>query len=422
MTENLNQIIEIDSKYFQFKLYKEIHQKIALLERKGLELNLGNLITELNRDRTEAEDVSPAINQLIDLACEAGHVFDHKALTKELEEAFLRNECLDLALKIQKIAHDKTLNTTDIMNTIMENVDTFKIGTPLDDQYPLRYLAEGIAIKMDLLEKGVKSVVTGLKELDDITNGLAPKELIVLGGRPGDGKTHTSLVFAEKIASEGKSVVFFSAEMPLGDLSVRYTRREYFLQYAELLPSSRFDNLTEFTELERERITAIYLNRRKFPIIVQDKPGCILTLGDIKRDLLKAKNDHGQVGLVVIDYLQLITKANEGQLLTYAIGELLNGLKLLAYEFNCPFLLLSQLNTRSVGNRSEKRPYLSELSDSAQLEKYANKILLLYREFKYNPEADPDDLEIIVAKNRSGKEGTVKCSFNMETGILKGVN
>jgi replicative DNA helicase len=75
-----------------------------------------------------------------------------------------------------------------------------------------------------------------------------------------------------------------------------------------------------------------------------------------------------------------------------------------------------------VGNRSEKRPYLSELSDSAQLEKYANKILLLYREFKYNPEADPDDLEIIVAKNRSGKEGTVKCSFNMETGILKGVN
>jgi replicative DNA helicase len=159
-----------------------------------------------------------------------------------------------------------------------------------------------------------------------------------------------------------------------------------------------------------------------YPFMVQDKPGSILTLADIKKDLLMTKELHGEVGLVVIDYLQLIAKSEQGQLLTYAIGDLLNGLKLLAYEFNCPFLLLAQLNTRNVGNRNDKRPYLSELSDSAQLEKYANKILLLYRESKYNPDADPDDLEIIVAKNRSGREGSIKCSFKMETGILKAID
>jgi replicative DNA helicase len=418
MTENPHQIAEIDIKYFQVQLHKEIHQKISLIERKGGELTPATLITELNRDRNE--DISPTINDILTATIESIEVFDLPVLLKELEEAYVRSEGWELALKIQKIMSDKTLNTTEIINAVKDDCSIFVDGISFDDQYPLKYIAEGIADKMNSLSQGIKAISTGIKELDDITQGFAPKELIVLGGRPADGKTYTGLIVADSIVKKGTPAVFFSAEMSREELATRFLGKEYFEAYSEILPRGKMDGLVPLTELEFARISDIYERKLDYPIIVQDKPGSILTLADIKKDLLTAKETYGQIGIVVIDYLQLIAKSEQGQLLTYAIGELLNGLKLLAYEFNCPFLLLAQLNTRNVGNRGDKRPYCSDLSDSAQLEKYANKILLLYRESKYNPDADPSDLEIIVAKNRSGREGTVKCSFDMETGVLKG--
>jgi replicative DNA helicase len=420
MSEDLHQIIEIEAKYFLVKLHQEIYQKIKKLERDGKELSLGNLVIELNREKTE--DISPILNRMILTAHEAVEVFDFKALMRELEEAFVRNECLELALMIQKIGNDKTLTTLDIINTVKENVNLFTEGVALDDKYPLRYIAEGIGMKLDSLQEGINPVSSGIKELDEITQGFAPKELIVLGGRPGDGKTYTGLVIADNLVKQGKPVLFFSAEMCIEEFATRLIGKEYFAEHSEVLSSAKLSKLIPMSDLEYERCYSIYRKRMDYPFMVQDKPGSILTIADIKKDLLMTKELYGEVGLVVIDYLQLIAKSEQGQLLTYAIGDLLNGLKLLAYEFNCPFFLLAQLNTRNVGNRSDKKPYLSELSDSAQLEKYANKILLLYRESKYNPDAEPDDLEIIVAKNRSGREGSIKCSFNMETGILKAID
>jgi replicative DNA helicase len=420
LTEDLIQIVQIETKLFQSKFHREIYQKINFMEKKKIELTTANLKTELNRDTNE--DTEPLLNILVDLAYEVEEVFDLPVLIKELEEAFLRLQCLELALTIQKISTNKTLNALDLVNAVKESVDVFVEGTPMNEQYPLRYLAEGILIKLDTLKSECQSTSSGLPALDDVIQGLSPKELIILGGRPADGKTYTGLIIADSVAKTGKPVVFFSAEMSLEALGSRYLGKEYFAEYSEILPSAKLAGREILTEQEKLRIEDLYDKLIDLPLIVQDKPGSLLTVADIKNNLLETKKTHGQIGLVVIDYLQLITSKKESGLsFTYAIGEMLGSLKALAHQFNCPFLLLAQLSSAKVATRSNKRPLISDICDSMEAEKFAEKVLLLHRPSKYDEEADPSDLEIIVAKNRNGIEGSIKCSFNMQTGILKSV-
>jgi replicative DNA helicase len=310
----------------------------------------------------------------------------------------------------------------ELINSVKESVDVFIEGTPMNEQYPLRYIAEGIAMGLDNLSE-CQATSSGLPALDDVIQGLSPKELIILAGRPADGKTYTGLVIADSVAKAGKPVVFFSAEMSIEALAFRrYLPKEYFAEYSEILSSSKLAKREPFTEKEIIRIQSLYDQFIDLPFLVQDKPGNLLTVADIKNNLLATRKKHGQIGLVVIDYLQLITSKKESGLsFTYAIGEMLGSLKALAHEFNCPFLLLAQLSSAKVATRSNKRPLISDICDSTEAEKFAEKVLLLYRPSKYEEEADPSDLEIIVAKNRNGIEGSIKCSFNMQTGILKSV-
>jgi replicative DNA helicase len=420
-SENLLSLLQIERKLFQGDLHKAIYEKIVFLDKKSKDLSSGNLITELNRDRTE--DISNTINEMVLVAMDSSEVFDLQVLIKELEEARLRTDAQELALRIQKISLDKTLDSSQILMAIKEDMDSFVDGIALDDKYPLKFISQGIFETLESTKTGVTTTASGLDGLDGLIGGLLPQEITVLGGRPGDGKTYAGLIIGHNIAIKGKPTVFFSSEMSLQSLARRYVIKEYFAEYSEILPRTKLLGKEELTEIETNRIQFLYEKYFDLPFLVQDKPGSILTMSDIKNNLLDTKKMYGEIGLVVVDYIQMIAdKPNLGEPLTKAITRALYDLRSLAKEFDCPFLILAQVSSKSPATRSDKRPIISDLCDSGGIAQAADNIVFMYREYTNNKEADPNDLEIIVAKSRNGEIGTILCSFDARTGVLKGVD
>lgn len=416
--ENLLALLQIERKLFQGNFHKEIYEKIKFLDKKRKDVNTAILITELNRERTE--DIAGTINEMVLVAMESDEVFDLQVLIKELEEARVRTDAQELALRIQKFSVDKTLDSSQILLAIKEDVDSFVEGIPLNDKYPLKYLSEGIAEVLESVDLDDSPTASGLEGLDELIGGFLPQEMTILGGRPGDGKTYISLIKAHNIAITGKPVVFFSAEMSLKSLSRRYIIKEYFAQYSEILPRKKLLKKTERSEMETLRIQALYDKYFELPFLIQDKHGSILTISDMKNNLLDTKKLYGGIGLVVVDYIQLIAdKPDIGESLTKAITRASYALKGLAKEFNCHFLVLAQLSSKAVATRSDKRPTTADICDSVGIEQAADNVIFLYREYAHNKEADPTDLDIIVAKCRDGEVGTVPYFFDTRTGVLK---
>lgn len=416
--DELSSILQIDRKLFQATLHKEIYEKIKFLDNKKKDISTANLITELNRERTE--DIATTINEMILTAMESSEVFDLQVLIKELEEARVRTDAQELALSIQKISLDRTLDSSQILLAIKDDVSSFVDGVPLSEKYPLKYLSEGIAEVLESIDTEDDPTESGLKELDELIGGFLPGEVTVLGGRPGDGKTYISLIKAHNVAITRKPVVFFSAEMSVKSLSRRYVIKEYFSEYSEILPRKKLLKKTELSEIESLRIQSLYEKYFDLPFLIQDKHGSILTISDIKNNLLDTKKLYGEIGLVVIDYIQLIAdKPETGESLTKAITRTLYHLKNLAKEFDCHFLVLAQVSSKAVATRSDKRPTTADICDSIGIEQAADNVIFLYREYAHNKEADPTDLEIIVAKCRDGEVGTIPYFFDTRTGILK---
>jgi replicative DNA helicase len=245
-------------------------------------------------------------------------------------------------------------------------------------------------------------VPTGFTDLDELLTGLQPSTLSIIGARPSMGKTAFALGVAVNVAMEThKPVLFFSLEMGHRELAQRILASEAKVDSGKF----RKGDLTppDWSKINRA------LGRLESPMFIDDNPN--VTVMEIRAKARRLQARHGQLGLIVIDYLQLMTSGGEAENRQVEVSEISRGLKILARELEVPVIALSQLS-RQLEQRADKRPMLSDLRESGSLEQDADIVMFIYRDEVYHPETpDLNVAEIIVAKHRSGPIGTKKLVF-----------
>lgn len=255
-------------------------------------------------------------------------------------------------------------------------------------------------------QSDVTGLATGFHDLDRLTTGFHPGELIIVAARPAMGKTAFALNIAEHVAlTRGGRVLFFSLEMANNQLGIRLLASVSRLNQQRVKIARLYD--AEWPRLvtaaEKLRGSQIYL----------DEQGA-MTPNDLRARARRLHRETGGLDVIIVDYLQLMQGDRRGDNRAYELAEISRGLKLLAKELHIPIIALSQLN-RALEQRPNKRPIMSDLRDSGGIEQDADMILFIYRDEVYNEDSPDKGLaEIIIGKQRNGPTGTVHTVFRGE--------
>jgi replicative DNA helicase len=270
---------------------------------------------------------------------------------------------------------------------------------------PLKTLLTKAVDRIDTLfrsESAITGVSTGFKDLDDMTSGLQPGDLVIVAGRPSMGKTSLAMNIAESTAVGSKlPVAIFSMEMPGEQLAMRMMASLGRINAHKVRTGKLEDD-------DWPRLTHAIGLLAEAPMFIDDTPA--LTPLELRTRARRLKREHG-LGLIVIDYLQLMQAPESSENRATEISGITRSLKGLAKELNVPVIALSQLN-RSLEQRPNKRPVMSDLRESGAIEQDADVIFFIYRDEVYNEDSqDKGTAEIIIGKQRNGPTGKVKLTF-----------
>ena len=254
-------------------------------------------------------------------------------------------------------------------------------------------------------DSDITGVPTGFYDLDRMTSGMQAGDLIVLAARPSMGKTSLAVNIAEHVAiNEQLPVAIFSMEMGADQLAVRIVGSMGRIDQGHIrtgrLTNEEWPRLTE--TIERMRDVSLHIDE-----------SASLTPSELRASARRLARKCGKMGLIVVDYLQLMSGSGGGSEENRAtvLGEISRSLKMLAKELQCPVIALSQLN-RSVETRTDKRPMMSDLRESGAIEQDADIVMFIYRDDYYNQQSkEPGVAEVIIAKQRNGPTGIIKLAF-----------
>ena len=249
----------------------------------------------------------------------------------------------------------------------------------------------------------ITGLTTGYTDLDGMTSGLQPSDLIIIAGRPSMGKTSFAMNLVETaVLSQEKPILVFSMEMPADQLIIR------MLSSLGRIDQTRIRN----GKLEQEdwpKLSAAVTKLKDVPLHIDDTPA--LSPTEVRSRARKIAREHGQLGMIMLDYMQLMQVAGSTEGRTAEISEISRSLKAIAKEFGCPVVALSQLN-RALEGRPNKRPVNSDLRESGAIEQDADVIMFIYRDEVYNEDSpDKGVAEIIIGKQRNGPIGSCKLAF-----------
>ena len=253
------------------------------------------------------------------------------------------------------------------------------------------------------LNSTITGVSTGYTDLDEMTSGLQKGDLVIVAGRPSMGKTTFSMNIAEYAAAHKKlPVAVFSMEMPAEQLTLRLLSSMGRVDQHRLRTG-------QLTDEDWPRIATAVKLFADVPMFIADSPA--LSPNEVRARSRRLVREHGQLGLIVLDYLQLMQGSGRNENRTNEVSEISRSLKALAKELSTPIIVLSQLN-RSLEQRPNKRPIMSDLRESGAIEQDADVIMFVYRDEVYNPDsAEKGSAEIIIAKQRNGPIGTCRLTF-----------
>lgn len=270
------------------------------------------------------------------------------------------------------------------------------IGALLNDAYEELELLSGA-------DGQVVGTGTGFYDLDNLAGGFRPSDFIVVAGRPGMGKTSFALTIAQNVAlDQNKTVLLFSLEMSKVELSMRILCSDARVNSRNLRNSSLKEN-------EWRRVAKAMSRLNEAPIIINDA-GNITMVGI--RSVARRINNKTPLGLIIVDYIQLMTGHGRNENRQQEVSEISRAMKLLARELDVPVMGISQLS-REPEKRNDKRPMLSDLRESGAIEQDADQVMFIYRDQEYNPDSeDKGTAEILLRKHRHGPTGTVKLGFN----------
>ena len=252
-------------------------------------------------------------------------------------------------------------------------------------------------------DSDVTGVPTGFSDLDRMTSGLQAGDLVIVAGRPSMGKTSLAMNIGEHVAIEqGLPVAVFSMEMGAVQLAMRMVGSVGMLDQHRMRTG-------KLTADDWPRLTNAVQRVQEAQIYIDETPG--LNSMEVRARARRLARQCGQLGMIIIDYMQLMSANSSGENRATEISEISRSLKGLAKELNCPLVALSQLN-RSLEQRPNKRPIMSDLRESGAIEQDADLILFIYRDEVYNPDSpDKGTAEIIIGKQRNGPIGTVRLTF-----------
>lgn len=279
--------------------------------------------------------------------------------------------------------------------------DFRQIGRVLDDELDKLH-------RLSLEETTLTGTGSGFRDLDAITGGFQPGNLIVLAARPSMGKSCLVTNIAENAAIEyGKPVALFSLEMSEAELAQRFIASQARIKGDELRKGRVGEDRWPKIIKASQRLAGA-------PLWVDDSSDIGLLEIRAKTRRLHAQHEEG-LGMVIVDYLQLLRAESRSENRSEVIGQMSRGLKLLARELEVPVIALSQLN-RGVEQRQDKRPLLSDLRESGAVEQDADLVVFIYRDDYYNPDDSerPGEADLIISKHRNGALGTVTLTFQPE--------
>ena len=335
--------------------------------------------------------------------------------SKKIKELSLRRSLLTQIKEIEK----DSLDTTISLETLLSKTE--KALSQIADRqtaYTVRHIRELNTEFIDYLEKvktakdGVTGIPSYFNSLDKITTGFKGGQLIILAARPGVGKTTFALNMAQRGALAGMPVVIFSLEMNALELLLRMICADALIESSKVQKGF-------ISEKDMERIYKSAVKIYASQLYVDDSP--TLTSWEMKQrsrrlaNQLKAQGK--KIGLIVVDYLQLMTEGTRSENRQVEVSNISRGLKQLAKELDVPVIALSQMN-RSVEQRGkDHRPQLSDLRESGAIEQDADIVMFIHREELYNkdlPENEKGIADLIIAKHRAGPTGNIKLAFIKE--------
>jgi replicative DNA helicase len=322
-----------------------------------------------------------------------------------VEEHALLRRLIGVSQEISELAYSLPEDVTDAVDRAESMVFEIAQRRTTDSIAPLQeLLSQSLDRLEELFGRGetITGVATGFDALDQQLAGLQKSNLIVVGARPSVGKTAFALNIAANAAVKGTPVLFFSLEMSHLELAQRILCSE------AMVDATRMRN-GQLKETDWSKVSRAIGRIGDAPLHIDDNPN--VTIMDIRARARRMKS-RGGLGLVVVDYLQLMTGRNSADSRQVEISEISRGLKILARELDIPVIALSQLS-RNLEARQDKRPMLSDLRESGAIEQDADVVMFLYRDEVYNKDV-PDNAgkaEVIVAKHRNGPVGHVDLAF-----------
>jgi replicative DNA helicase len=388
--------------------YRESHARIyragLSLYGRGEPVDAITLVDELE-GRGELEDVGGRarvheLAALVPASANAGHY------ARIIREAATLRGLIQAGGEISRLGWDGTGETIELVDRAEQIVfDLSQQRVSGDFAHIEQLLKESFERITALYESGadVTGVPSGYRDLDRLTSGFQPGNLVVVAARPSMGKSAFGLGVASNLAvRHGVPVAVFTLEMSKAEVTQR-------LMCSEAKVESQRLRTGRLAPEDWPRLTTACDKLAKAPIFVDDTGS--VTMMEIRSKARRLKSKQPQLGLVVVDYLQLMTSGTTAENRVQEVSQISRNLKLLARDLELPILAMSQLS-RAVEQRHDKRPILSDLRESGSIEQDADLVAFLYRDDYYDEDSQqPGIAEVILAKHRNGPTDTVKLSF-----------
>jgi len=391
---------------FYFKNHQEIYKAIVLMYKKKLPIDIITLNTFL-QDNGLLTKVG-GIKVLIELVNQVPNLVYLEEYIRLIQDKYLRRSLIKLGYETINYGYITNITLEEILTDL--EIQMFNLTNEIKNQDVSSSVELFSKIFLELKQKSLKPSLAGLSsgfyDLDSLTQGFQKSDLIIVAGRPSMGKTALCLNIATNIVKNSKlPVLFFSLEMSKEQLAYRLLSTEANINPMRLR-NGHLDN-NDWLKLNR-----IIKDLSNLPFFIDDTPN--LSIQDIRSKIKKILFEQSKIGLIVIDYLQLMQNSKlKSDNRVQELSQITRSLKNIAREFNVPLIALSQLS-RNVENRVTKRPILSDLRESGSIEQDADIVLMLYRESYYNSNKDKsnDLTELIIAKQRNGPIGNIQLKFD----------
>ncbi len=402
----VNEIIVADD--FYRPEHRVIFQTMALLFKAERPIDVVTLSEELDLQKEQEQEQIVGLDYLIDLADNTPSTSNVRAYAEIVKERSTLRRLIGIANEISDNAfYTEGRTSAEILDDAERKVLQIAEGRDKDGgPRSVNPLLDSALARIDeLFTSGttMTGVSSGFTDLDQMTSGLQKSDLIIVAARPSMGKTTFAMNLVENaLMGQDKPVLVFSLEMPAEGLVTRMLASLGKIDQTRVrdgkLEEDDWPKLTNAVNMLKDK-----------PLYIDDTSG--VSPSEMRSRARRIAREHGSMGMIMVDYLQLMSLKGQVESRTQEISEISRSLKALAKEMQCPVIALSQLN-RTLENRPNKRPVNSDLRESGAIEQDADVIMFIYRDEVYNEESEfKGRAEIIIGKQRNGPIGTAHLAF-----------